>query len=386
MECLDIGRLRAYCDGEIASPEASKIEGHISQCVTCKEQLNGVRQAGSFVTAKLNAIAPLPTEAPPGFEASLAALRRRESRLGGSADTRSRSAGGPGFAGRIGAMFATATNHWRLSAASLTAAAIVLSVLALPPVRTVADDLLGVFRVQKFTQVSLDPAALTNLPMVDPSKMGAFDSSTQKLNTYTVSSPAEAAAKLNFPLRLPQQIPIGVAKVPKFTVLDSFSVGYTFDMAQATNYLDSMGMRGISLPKSLSGRKISATIPVHLITTYGEEGTDRGMVLFQGRSPVVEVPDGVNMDEVFNTIYAIPGLPPELVVQLRAIDWKTTAPVPVLKGDTSQKLTLDGVEGLLVRNDLQKMTVLFWQKDGVVYVLAGQVPDSDLIASANSFK
>ncbi|MBI2864111.1 MAG: hypothetical protein HYX94_06065 [Chloroflexi bacterium] len=383
MGCVDIGKLRAFCDGEVASGEAKQIETHVARCISCREQLDGVRKAGSFVAAKMNAIAPLPGEAPPGIEASLAAIRRREPRL---ATKTAEGNTARGLSRWIGGLVAGATFHWRASVAGLVAVAVVISLVALPPVRTIADDLLGIFRVQKFTQVTLDPGTLKNLPNFDPSKMGTFDGITREPSSSTVASPAEAAARLDFPLRLPQHLPAGVTNNPKLAVTDSFSVAYTFDLARATTYMASMGITGIDLPKSLNGQKISGTMPVHVIASYGEGVPGAAMALFQGRSPVVEIPDGVNLDEVFNAIYSLPGLPPELVVQLRAIDWRTTAPVPVLKGDTSRKLTVDGVEGLLVRNDIEKVTVLFWQKDGIVYVMAGDVADSDLVAAANSLK
>lgn len=386
MRCFDIGKLRAFCDGELAASEAARVESHIARCVACKEQFDEVRQAGFFVAARLNAIAPLSAEAPPGLEASLMALRRREPRLAASLTGQSLSTQGDSTAGWLFALLAGATYRWRTTVASLAAVVIVISLIAFPPVRTVANDLLGIFRVQKFTQVTLDPASLSSLPMLDPAKMGAFDGVASAPKAYSPSSPAEAAAKLDFPLRLPQQFPGGAVAEPRLTLVDSFGFGYTFDLAKATAYLESMGIRGIALPKTLGGQRISATLPVHVVAQYGPTAAAPALALYQGRSPAVEVPDGVNMEEVFDAVWSTPGLPPELVVQLRAIDWKTTVPVPVLKGDTSLQLIVDGVEGLLVRNDLSQMTVLLWQKEGVVYVMAGQAPDAELIAAANSLK
>ena len=83
---------------------------------------------------------------------------------------------------------------------------------------------------------------------------------------------------------------------------------------------------------------------------------------------------------------SIPSLPPELVSQLKSItDWQNTVIVPVVKG-TSKDVTVQGTQGVLVTEAKGPGMTLLWQKGGIVYVVSGNVPESDLLAAANSMK
>jgi hypothetical protein len=96
----------------------------------------------------------------------------------------------------------------------------------------------------------------------------------------------------------------------------------------------------------------------------------------------LDVPANVNVDYLRAEMLQSGALPPQLAGQLLAIqDWKTTLPVPVIKG-TSEQVSVDGVTGALVVEG--PGAVLYWQKNGALYVMAGSVSKQDLLAAAGS--
>ena len=60
-------------------------------------------------------------------------------------------------------------------------------------------------------------------------------------------------------------------------------------------------------------------------------------------------------------------------------------PVPVNKV-TSQTVTVQGVSGLLLGDSTGLGSIVMWQKDGIVYVVGGQVKDSEALSVANSLR
>ena len=377
MGCVNIGKLRAYCDGELASAEAVKVEGHLTECARCAAQLEDMRHDSLMVSSKLSMLAPKETESPVDPDVALARLRQELAPRTGR----------QGVAGWFGALLSGPGFEWRPLAAGLATVAVVAALLALPPVRSAAVGLLSVFRVQEFAAVTVDPSTLSNVPMLDPTMIGSFEAGSQAPKTYSGLSVLEAAAKVDFPVRLPSQLPAGLATEPKLSVTDSFSFAFTFDLAKAQAYLESVGIRGVTLPKTLDGQRVSASVPAHIFVQYSGRADGTGKLeMVEGRSPLLDIPDAVNVEEVRDAVLSYPGLPTELVVQLRALDWKTTAPVPVVKGDTSRRVMVDGVEGLLIQSGTQKINILMWQKEGVVVALVGQVSDAELIAAADSMR
>ncbi len=105
--------------------------------------------------------------------------------------------------------------------------------------------------------------------------------------------------------------------------------------------------------------------------------------LFQLKTPSLDVPANVNVDRVRADLLRSNALPPQLAGQLLAIqDWKSTLPVPVVRGQAKQ-VPVDGVTGTLVSGEGPD-PVLFWQKDGVLYVMSASGSEQDLLDAARS--
>ena len=111
------------------------------------------------------------------------------------------------------------------------------------------------------------------------------------------------------------------------------------------------------------------------------------LIVAQGKPPVVQS-DGVTVDQLQSYLLQQPGISPQLAAQIRAIkDPSSTLPVPIpVDMATSKKVTVQGVEGIFVGDSTGLGSAVIWQKDGIVYGVAGTLTEQQVLAVANSLR
>jgi hypothetical protein len=267
--------------------------------------------------------------------------------------------------------------------AGLLALAALTAVLLSPDLRSAAQDPLGIFRVRRFAVITMDPSNLPAMPQ-NPTALGSL-TIDQAPTESLVASLSEAQAQVGFTLRTPSKLPAAFQAEPLIWVSQEGRFSYTFDAERVQTYLASSGATGTELPASLDGVKIEVTIPAHVVLEY-RAVDGRPLILGQGQSPTIKVPEDLNVEQLRQQVLDLPGLPPELIVQLQAIeDWRHTAIIPVpRKHATSQEVSADGGKALLLEGTEAEGSALLWEREGIIYGLAGQLSPSELIALANS--
>ncbi|MSQ09593.1 MAG: hypothetical protein EXR52_01095 [Dehalococcoidia bacterium] len=147
---------------------------------------------------------------------------------------------------------------------------------------------------------------------------------------------------------------------------------YTFDTTKMRAAIDAAGLKGVTAPAQLNNKTFRVHIAPVALAVYGPDGAD-SFAFAQTKSPWLEVPDGVDMDYLRQDLLLLPGLPPELVVQIQAIkDWKHTLVLPLPPGGQSKETNVAGAPGLLVSDAVGKYHAAFWQRQGVLNVIAVQ--------------
>ncbi|MDP2663003.1 MAG: hypothetical protein Q8R28_19990 [Dehalococcoidia bacterium] len=256
----------------------------------------------------------------------------------------------------------------------------------IPPLRTAAQDPLGIFRVKRFATITIDPSTIPSAK-ADPTAFGSLTIG-QMPSVTAVSSFQEAQASVDFPIRSPKSLPAGMTSPSKIGVSKEGRFSYTIDLQKAREYLAGLGVSVTNLPAGVDGATIKLTIPAQVVANYGPaDGVGPALVLSQGHSPVLEAPPGLDVDQLRSQILALPGLPPELVSQLQSLqDWQNTAVIPLPKqGGTSQEVSVDGgMKGLLLQGKGTDGQALLWERNGIIYGLAGNVASDQLTAAANS--
>ena len=130
---------------------------------------------------------------------------------------------------------------------------------------------------------------------------------------------------------------------------------------------------------------------VPAITAGGAMSTPtvRGPVMFvaQVKSPVLNVSASVDVDGLRDALLKSGSVPSELVQAFGAIkDWRTTLPVPSEGSNSIRQIDVDGTTGSVSTRSQEgkTLTTAIWTRDGVIYGVAGDLPEADILAAARS--
>jgi hypothetical protein len=371
--CPTDGELRLAIDAG-HDLEAS-VRAHLDSCVACRARLADVLEAASVTTAALQT---LQSSLNADTEAAYAAFRVTLS------DAARHSAGSRGGT-TMGQLFERRSLRF---ASALVALVAVIVAVTFTPMRTVADDFLNQFRVQKFAAITIPMDLVTPLQssmlngLTDDDKarlheelgrLGAFDT-TFEFDLENLPAPVsldDAAARYG-EFDTPDDLPEGFAATPNAYVTEAGSASYTLNTANAQALVDELGLPIYTLPDPADypTLEFSANIPAAIVLEYQNAVGER-IIVGQMASPSLNIPDGINMNLFREDILRFPGLPADLVAQLRAIDdWEHTLIVPVPEGADSDDITINGEPGLLIEHALG--SAVLWEKDGVLFAVIGQ--------------
>src|ERR671933_33338 len=117
------------------------------------------------------------------------------------------------------------------------------------------------------------------------------------------------------------------------------------------------------------------------------EGDIPSLVVAEAAQPRI-TSTGATAREIEDYLLAQPGVSPQLAAEIKAIGDPTTAlpiPVPVERA-TAQTVQVQGTSGLAVGDNTGIGSGVIWEKDGVVYGVAGALPESQILAIANSLQ
>jgi hypothetical protein len=296
--------------------------------------------------------------------------------------------------------------------AAITVVAVLALALSFQPVRALAANFLGLFRVQQVTLLPLDFRSLQSggPDQTLGSALGQLFSSTADVtrpskNSDPVANAAEASKKAGFNVRLWS----GATSQPDLMVTYGMAFNFTVNRQQVMDILSQSGVKGPDLPTSLDGVKLSVDIPAGVRATYGSNCAYR-------RTADKSDPDNQGMDAISNCITLIEMPSPTAVTtpdvdasQLAAIglqylgmdaqsaesyaqsvDWASTLVVPVPSGKVdSQDVKVDGVSGKLLHQIDGTQAggySLIWVNGGMLYAL-NNAPDSQTaLDMANNLK
>ncbi len=102
-------------------------------------------------------------------------------------------------------------------------------------------------------------------------------------------------------------------------------------------------------------------------------------------SPALSVPDELDVEAFRAALLALPGLPQDTVNQIRNVkDWERTLIIPVPENATTENVKVRGNAGLLILDGEGRGSLLFFEADGVLYGLGGNVSRAEVLAAAES--
>jgi hypothetical protein len=284
--------------------------------------------------------------------------------------------------------------NWFLAAI----AAILVALLLLPNSGALASQLLSLFSIQQFQPVQVtqqDVQSLSSRPIPTFQDMGTLQIQSDSLQTQDNLTQAQAAQMVNFPILVPQTLPQGVSGTPDFSVIGAGQGTFTFSASKAHAFFVKNGYGNVHLPANLDGATYDVTTTAGVVISYGNQTTTQFMIVEFPR-PVVRANGSASLQELRDVALSIPGLPPQLVTQLRQIDLNSgVAPLPIPAGIDSQSITVHGIQGLLLTKNISTTipqlkkfpagSAVVWQTHGIIYAVGGTISNTNqLLNSANS--
>jgi len=377
--CYDEGQLRAYLDGELPPLERTALGSHLAGCVACREQLGRQRA----LVARVRSLLPTPLPAPEP-RAALARLRAAPDQTARNVPTSQAS-----HVQR--SKFMPSNSFWSGRSRSLLAAlalvVAVVSLLALPPLRAAADELLSIFRVQKLMFVPVSRERMEQLNKLNFDKDTLFVAKptvAQSAPPRVVASAEEAASAIGGAVGQPSAFPSAPLS-SEFKVSSPSKMQFQVNVAAARQLLELMGIDDVSIPDALGAAPIAVDVPAFAQAQY--HGANYDITLHQGRSPSVTLPDGVDLSQLGKAALRLLGMPSaDAEIASRTINWNNTLLFPFPKDtDDIRQMTVGGENALLVsggrRGDQHRQ--LYWQHGDTFYMLeaSGSLGEVDMIAA-----
>jgi len=386
--------LRAYLDHELTGAAHAQTAAHLETCEDCQAHLQTLDARAERVGQRLALLAPDAASTP--RPAHLVYARWQAER------TSPRAAGPESISSTLQRSLTMLrslfSGRYRPVGVSLALIVLLAAALSAAPVRTLASQLLGIFRVQQVAVVPVDMSTLeglSNNAALSQQAEALFAESVkttrEAAQPQEVSTVAEASAAAGFPVRV---LDAGAGALT-LTVERGPAVEMTINRARAQALLEAAGHTDIKLPATLDGAPIAIDIPAGVVSRYGacrtaddrQSPLDTCLILTQLPSPTVTTPPDLNMQELAAAGLQMAGLNPlEAQAFSRTVDWTSTLVIPIPVGQADyQQVFVDGVTGYLIastgNNDLPSQT-LIWTRDGMIYDLTTFNPKSDLVAIA----
>lgn len=250
------GVLRAYLDGELDSVRLSAVEQHLKSCTECSGEFATLRNHAARVREGLDQLPQLP-EADNSAIAWSVFQQKRESWM----DSRQ--------------------NRWsvwqKLSlAGGCVGVAVMVLLLTVAPVRAWAESLLAIFRVERFTVLEINPAALKNNGLQNNQLLNQAIGRVLSDEVTVTQSPqkpqliadATTASKVaGFPVQL---LP---GATPSSLLLESGAgMNMKLDRDRIQSILDEAGRSDLRIPESVDGATLGVRVPAGVMAFYGNCG------------------------------------------------------------------------------------------------------------------
>ncbi len=388
MPCYDEGQLRAFLDHALPAAEHAAVEAHLAGCAACRTYYE--QQCTS--TAQLGQLLAMPT----AHSDPHAALARLRAGIGSTPPNNPVAVAATAAATpspRRNPMQTTPTlpNIRRRLMAGVAAIVVLVGLLALPPVRAAAEQFLQIFRVQGVLFVPISQERLAQLEQLD------FEGSTLFVEEPTlVNQPAEprsvvdaaaAAAAVGFPLSAPAELPTPAHTIG-YVVHDYTVMQFRVNVESARQLFALLNI-DVTLPDTLGSEPIIADVPPFVATNY--RATDYTLTLYQGMSPTVTLPDGVDLAQLGIAGLQVLGMSREEATTLGSqIDWSSTLIFP-FPGDIAdfREVQLGDTRGLLVGGgERNRRWQIYWQNGTRFLMLegSGRINEAEFLAIAASIR
>jgi hypothetical protein len=281
----------------------------------------------------------------------------------------------------------------------------------LEPVRAAAREFLDLFRVKRFAAVPVDPQRLARIAEGGLDLKTLVGDQVQVVvppeKPEAVSSPEAGGIVAGIQVRQPAYVPRAAA-LAEVLVGRPGSFRVRLDTAKLEALAQAIGADDVEIPAFWNGATIDVEMaPVVAMryqrpsTTGDQPPADAGFVLFQARTPEVQLPEGLDLAVLGELGLRAAGMSaPEALTFARAVDWRTTLLVPVpAEGGRYREVEVRGQKGLLISSYRAPKTapdgtlrrgawrsVLMWSEGDSCFGLQGPGEGVEVLEMAQSIR
>ncbi len=379
----DMGRLRAYLDGELLPAELAQLTSHLGVCTQCRETLALLRSRAQTVSIGIQDLEfqgrmPEPQQALARFRAEIPATEAQSFRW-------------ENFIGRIGM---TSRNifspRWRPLTVAVTAVLLVAILFSIAPVREAAADFLGLFRIRKFAVIPLDQGQMDRLESLARQAEGAFGEPQivrEEGPEQVVADATQATALAGYPVRTLGRLPEGTT-LERVVVQAGPAMHFEYGRDAVAAVLQAAGASTDGLPQteSIAFDVDIANIVLQQYQVAANQPRFTRLEFIQAPSPQVDLPEGIDPIALAKTGFLFLGMPAEDAERMaNSIDWTSTLVIPLpTNAGKAREVSVDGVTGLLLEGvePSRQNTALLWERDGILYFLSGDNLDEKVLLDA----
>jgi hypothetical protein len=361
------GALRRALDEPASLPDADR--DHVTTCARCRDALTDALADRDAAQALLTVSQPDSASAARAWQQLGAALRADPA---------------PQAAGRSSAR----PRHRRLPrATALTAAGAVLVIGG--ATAAAANDWLPVFRTESVAPVSvaLSASDVTDLAtLADLSDLSAYGHWQQLTSPQLRAVPDASAAEQRTGLDVTELtgLPTGVTGEPSFHVVAKQTAVFVFSADKAKQSVTAAGGTLPSLADALDGAALRLQAGPGVLQMWQQPSGLPTLVVAAMGAPTAES-SGVSLQVLRDALLSLPGMPPSLAEQLRAVTSDgTTLPIPVPADEyTTSTTQVGGAPATLLESRDGTMTGVVWVTDGVVRLVAGPLSTAEVLSVAD---
>ncbi len=272
--CYNAGALRAYLDGELPIEASAETEAHIGACSDCQARLAELRALDAQIAAALSSMPSLPVDLPSADDAWAALKPQLAAR---PASTH----GMPNIVTRL-----PAHRAFRIGA---VAAAALLVVLLVPPVQSLAAQLLQIFRAQSVIYVLVSPQRIEQLENLHLDQSALFLTPPSLVGSAPTTTPAasiqQASSLAGFTVDSPRVFP-STPTSADIAVRGQSAYQLQVNVQTLRQTLAALGVTDVTIPDSLGAQPITIQMPPTVQQQY--QGNGYTLSLTEGTSPTVK--------------------------------------------------------------------------------------------------
>lgn len=376
---LRSGTLHAYVDGALSAPERERVREHLAGCPACQTRLDDARRQVAAVDAALAGLAP-PAGDRPATEQAL-------SRLRAGLRTEGNLSGGPMIANN------GLSRNWKRALSGVTAVAVLAGLLAFPPVRAAARELLAVFRMEEITVLPVSSRQLESLEALE-GKLGSdffpgeMDVVGDPDDSQRVDSLDAAAGLVPYPIRTLA----GQPAPDEVIVRDGIEMQITPSVELMRVMFEAADLSPDLVPESLDGQTFDISVDQSVVQLWNAE--DDALMLTQMPGPSVTFSEAVDEQALAYAMLQLVGFSADDAAHLsQSINWRTTLVMPIPSDQIDyEPVTINGSEGFLLEGEApagesnEAYAGVMWQTGDMVYFLSGSQDGARLVEIAQTLQ